>query len=97
VRRFAGEAFMFIRIFKNDKRTEVLYNTDHIRKIEVIQGQMGENQFCPVSLDVAAADPECKRWYRIYIGEDEINLVANPGNKVVDVIEAIYKNAVKNG
>jgi len=36
-----------------------------------------------------------KRWYRVYIADEEILLASNPDDPVVSVIEDIYKNAIK--
>ncbi|MGO8899724.1 MAG: hypothetical protein ACLQU5_15450 [Isosphaeraceae bacterium] len=87
---------MFIRIFRPRERKEFLFNVAHISKIEVeysVEGSDGKNW--STTPQEGAVNPDTKRWYRVYIADEEILLASNPDDPVVSVIEDIYKNAIK--
>ena len=89
---------MFIRIFRRQEGKEVLLNTNHIWKIEVEQGippeEPGGYAF-RTSVADGLSDPNAVRFYRVFIGDEEIYLVANPDDPVTRVIEKIYNEAIK--
>jgi hypothetical protein len=87
---------MFIRVFKGQQRKEMLLNVDHISKIEVeytVEGADG-NLWLTSSKE-GAENPATTRFYRVHLGGDSFLIQSNPGDPVMDVIEEIYKSAVK--
>ena len=88
---------MFIRLFRPKEDKEILINVDMIRKIEVEYGAVvpDDKWAYSTSLEHAATDPNTMRFYRIFVGNDEFFLAGNAGDRVVSVIEEIYKNAIK--
>lgn len=87
---------MFIRIFRPRERKELLFNVAHIWKIEVEYTEEGpDGRNWSTTPQAGAENPATKRWYRVFIGNEEIFLASNPDDPVVKVIEDIYNNAVK--
>jgi hypothetical protein len=90
----------FIRIFDNAKDCEVLINVNAITEIHVenvVRGQGAQQRMgFHVGYGAARNDPDAFRVYRIFVGGVEHTLAANPGSPVMQVLEDIYKNAIKN-
>lgn len=87
---------MFIRVFKGPMRKEMLLNVDHISKIDVeytVEGNEGD--FWRTSSKEGPENPEARRFYRVHLGGESFLLQSNPGDPVMEVIEGIYKNAIK--
>jgi hypothetical protein len=76
---------------------ELLVNTDHITKIEVEYAQPGGDGKDDAHIDVEFGlnDPDAVKWYRVFIGSEEVTLRSDPDDPVVKVIEEIYNNAIK--
>jgi hypothetical protein len=93
----------FVRIFRQEHgrtKQEVLFNTDHISKIEVeygvpSEGDPEDRELWHVDPETGAADESAVRFYRVFFGGESAFLVADPNDPVVKVIEEIYNNAVK--
>ncbi len=77
--------------------SEVLYNADHITKIEVLYGELKDDKYVHLSsLERGQISPELVRVYCVTIaGEKEpLQLFASNGGPVFDYIADIYKNAI---
>jgi hypothetical protein len=87
---------MFFKIINHGDSKEVLYNADHISKIEMgymdppDSGGMGWR----TSLSEGGKNPEAIRCYTIYVAGEPVRLAANPGDPVLKLIEDMFKNAV---
>lgn len=89
----------FIRILKPDDGMEVLYNVNHITKIEVLYGVRSKNpddfRLHGVSLREGLSSPDAERVYRLYFGSEKVLLPASPDDPVIRVIQNIYNNAIR--
>jgi hypothetical protein len=98
-RSFAMAA-KYIRVLRKKKDVEVLININSISKIEVKYAvereKEGETAFYGVSLKEGMANPQAVRVYTIISGGERFALPANPGSKVMKVLEDIYKNAIRD-
>jgi hypothetical protein len=90
----------FLRVFDMKKDKEILINVNAISEIDVeyvVPGKMGDkNVGFAVGLERGRTDPEAIRIYTIVAGGVTHKLPANPGSPVMEVLETIYKNAIKN-
>jgi hypothetical protein len=90
----------FIRIFDKARDKEILININAISEIEIEYVVMGEGRHKKVGFSVGLAmgrtNPEAMRIYHIIAGGVKHTLGANPGSPVMQVLEDIYKNAIKN-
>lgn len=87
---------MFIRLFRQSENKEMLLNVDHISKIEVEYGIPSDGGNCwSTSLDQGIRDPGTVRFYRVHVAGEVILLQSNPNDRVIKVIEDIYKKAIK--
>jgi hypothetical protein len=91
---------MFIRIFSSKQDSEILINVNSIWKIEVRYGVVSSDPHDPwaysTSVEHGAKDANAMRFYRLFVGGDNYLLAAEPGSKVAQVIEDIYRNAIKD-
>lgn len=91
---------MYLRIFSHrgddGRGTEVLIRADSIWKIEVSYTERAGSMFWKTSLKDGMDNPESVRLYRIYVGDNYYTLAANPGSRVIQALEDIYKNAIKD-
>jgi hypothetical protein len=91
---------MYIRIFNKAKDKEILINVNAITEIHVeyvIPGQMGNKKVgFSVGLGEGRTNPETLRIYTIVVGGVTHTLSANPGSPVMQVLEDIYKRAIKD-
>jgi hypothetical protein len=89
----------FVRVFQIEKghKKEVLFNTNHISKIEVKYGVPStyDTLLHAVPTDVGLTDENAVRCYEVHFGHDTMFIAANPDCPVVKIIEEIYTNAVK--
>lgn len=86
---------MFVRVLRPRDQKEILVNVNHVWKIEVQYALPGGNMGWLTSLEEGAKNPDAVRFYRIFVGSEEISLAENPDDPVVKVFEQIYKDAVK--
>lgn len=88
---------MFFRIFKIPEDKEVLYNANHITKIEVRYAVDVPGNPNAILQDIRSGikNPDAIRHYTVYVAGDVLNLRADPDNPVVSLIEQIYNDAVK--
>ena len=87
---------MFIRILSTDRQKEVLVNVNSIWKIEVSYAVPGQNKVAHVvGLEEGRKNTSAFRVYKVFYGSETANLVASPDDPVLEVLEEIYKNAVK--
>lgn len=92
----------FIRILSHEHgriKKEVLYNTDHITKIEVEYGVPSsdpeDTNLVHVDAETGIDSEKAVRCYRVFFGSEKILLIASPDDPVTKIIEGIYHNAVK--
>ena len=84
---------MFMRIVRDGGKQELLLNMNHISKIEVkYPGDGGWN----IAPHEGANDPAAQRWYIVHVAGEVVNLQAKPGDPVCDVLEQIYRDALKS-
>jgi len=92
---------MFIRVLKkkeNGEHEEWLFNVNHISKIQVYYtSQADDGTTCVTDVRTGGSDPFTTRCYRVYVAGEVLNLRGSPGDPVMDVIEQIFKDAVKGG
>ncbi|MSQ96588.1 MAG: XRE family transcriptional regulator [Gemmataceae bacterium] len=90
----------FIRIFDMSKDKEILLNVNAISEIQVEYVVLGKGPQKKVGFSVglgeARKNPDAMRIYHIFVGATRHTLAANPGSPVMQVLDDIYKNAVKN-
>ncbi len=90
----------FIRIFDKAKDREILININAISEIHVEYVVVGKGAQEKVGFSVGLGEgrknPEAVRIYHIIVGGTKHTLAANPGSPVMQVLEDIYKNAIKN-
>jgi hypothetical protein len=90
----------FIRIFDKTKDCEVLINLNAITEIHVeyvVKGQGAQEKIgFAVGYGTARNDPNAIRIYHVFVGGTKHTLAANPGSPVMQVLEDIYKGAIKN-
>jgi hypothetical protein len=89
-----ADAMPFFRIFRLERGAtrELLFNSDHISKIEV--KYVGDNDRA-VDARAGNSAPDAKRVYHVYVGGEELELRAKPGCPVVGLIEQIYRDSLK--
>ena len=91
----------FIRVLKrgeNGETEEWLFNVNHISKIQIYYTAKAEDGTnCFTDVKTGTNDPFTTRCYRIHVAGEVLNLRGNPGDPVMDVIEQIFKDAVKGG
>jgi hypothetical protein len=62
----------------------------------VVKGQGAENKIgFAVGYGHAKSNPDAIRVYHVLVGGNKHSLVANPGSPMIQVLEEIYKNAIK--
>jgi hypothetical protein len=89
----------FIHLTATNDSHEVLINVSSISRIEVRyyvppeEGKTGPAWNTSVSS--AQENPAAMRVYKLFVGEKEILLPANPNSGAMRLIEEIYKNAIK--
>jgi hypothetical protein len=90
----------FIRIFDKTKDCEILINVNAVTEIHleyVLKGQGAQEKVgFAVGYGVARNNPDALRVYHVFVGGTKHTLAANPGSPVMQVLEDIYKNAIKN-
>ncbi len=90
----------FIRIFDKKQDKEILININAISEIHVEYVTMGEGAQSKagfaVGLGEGRTNPHALRIYHLIVGGIKHTLPANPGSPVMQVLEDIYKNAIKN-
>ena len=87
---------MFIRVFRPSENKEMLFNVDHISKIEVEYAIPSDGGNCwSTSLDQGIKDTGTVRFYRVHVAGEAILLRSNSDDPVIKVIEDIYKAAIK--
>jgi hypothetical protein len=90
----------FLRIFDKKQDKEILINIDAISEIHVEYVVMGEGAQSKtgfsVSLGEGRTNPQALRIYHLVVGGMKHSLPANPGSPVMQVLEDIYKNAIKD-
>ena len=76
---------------------ELLVNTDHITKIEVEYAIPGEGKAEDTHIDIEHGldNADAVKWYRVFLGAEEVVLRSDPDDPVVKVIEEIYNKAIK--
>jgi hypothetical protein len=76
---------------------ELLVNTDHITKIEVEYAMPGEGNADDSHVDIedGLKTGDAIKWYKVFIGSEEVTLRSDPDDPVVKVIEDIYNKAIK--
>lgn len=87
---------MYVRIYRRNDDRELLLNVDHVSKIEVgysVPGDKGD-YWCTTVAD-GQTDPSARKIYTVFVGGESYTLSANPDDPVMQVIEGIYKSAVK--
>jgi hypothetical protein len=90
----------FIRVLRERDDAEILINLNNISKIEVKYAVRGDKEGSSggfsVSLKEGMANAQAFRVYTIFVGGSEYRLGANPGSRVMQVLEEIYKNAIRD-
>jgi len=76
---------------------ELLVNTDHISKIEVEYAMPSEGNAddSHIEIEDGLKTPEAIKWYKVFVGSEEVALRSDPNDPVVKVIEEIYNKAIK--
>jgi hypothetical protein len=86
---------MWCRVYRKHENKEILFNTDHISKIDVTylipDGKVGFD----VSLEEGMKNPEAKRLYTFMVGGDIIKIAHLTDDPVTAALEEIYKKATK--
>jgi hypothetical protein len=86
-RRKLGDKYVIIK--------EMLINVGMIWKIEVeYYGANAEGKYWEMPVYKGIDDPEARRRYIIYIGNEVVKLSANPKSPVLQRIEEIYRDAI---
>lgn len=88
---------MFVRVFRKvgpDTR-EVLINVNTVWKIEVTFNEEKDGDLYRVRSSEKIEDPASVRLYKVFFGNDEFELPANPDSEAVKVFADIDKNAVR--
>jgi hypothetical protein len=88
---------MWVRVYRHKEDKEILFNTDHIWKIEVSYGVPDKNILYSTSLSYALNHPDAIRVYKVFINTEVVGLPAVPDDPIVQIIEKIYKDAIKGG
>lgn len=83
---------MFIRVYRKKEDKELLINLDMAWKIEV--EYCDENGYS-IGLARGLEDANAYKKYKIFVGNEVVQLGAKPGDDVADAIETIYRNALK--
>jgi hypothetical protein len=89
---------MFARLYRPQEGKEVLFNVDHISRIEVeyaVPGREGDPNLYRLTLDDGIKNPNAVRVYTVHVGGEEFRLAANPDDPIIKVFEEIYKKALK--
>jgi transcriptional regulator with XRE-family HTH domain len=90
----------FIRIFDMGKDKEILINVAAISEIHVEYVVLGKGAQKKTGFSVGVGEgrtnPDALRIYHIMVGGTRHTLPANPGSPVMQVLDDIYKNAIKN-
>ncbi|MGI9078104.1 MAG: hypothetical protein ACR2G6_12380 [Gemmatimonadaceae bacterium] len=87
---------MFVRIFRRTERKEVLFNVNHVSRIDVEYAAPGsDGNDWSTTLQTAYTTPEPVRYYKVHVGGEVFNLRSNPDDPVMKVFEDVYKNAIK--
>jgi transcriptional regulator with XRE-family HTH domain len=90
----------FIRIFDKAKDKEILININAISEIHVEYVVMGTGAQKKVGFSVglgeARTNPDAIRIYHVMVGGTKHTLAANPGSPIMQILDEIYKNAIKN-
>jgi hypothetical protein len=92
----SGASPMFIRIIRPNEDKELLLNVDHISKIEVEYVVPGNgNEYWHTSVKDGMQNPAAKRWYKVYVAGEVLQVLGDSSDRVKDVIESIYNAALK--
>jgi len=87
---------MFIRIFRHDEEAEILFRVEDIWKIQVKYAvPLPDGAFFRTTLAEGMSNPNARRHYTLFVGDDRIKLVSNPDDPVLQVIEELYRKAIK--
>jgi hypothetical protein len=88
----------FIRVRGKDGDAEIFINLSTISRMEVRyavkDGESGPPFYCGV--EEGMKNDQAIRFYRVFVGDVEFNLGANPNIRVMQALEAIYKNAIRD-
>lgn len=90
----------FIRIFDNANDKEVLLNVSAITEIEVEYALPGKGSQKRMGFSVGLREgrnnPEAIRVYHFIVAGKRHSLTASPGSPVTQVLDEIYKKAIKH-
>ncbi len=87
---------MFIRVFRHDQEAEILVRVEDIWKIQVKYGvPLPEGGYFKTTLEEGMTNPRARRLYTLYVGDEVIRLASDPDDPVLQVVEELYRNAVK--
>ena len=85
----------FIRICVREAE-EVFIPVHSIARIEVSYAIPQANRTAhECSVQKGVSDPNAVRVYTIFAGGEKYKLAANPGSRTMQVLEEMYKNAIK--
>jgi hypothetical protein len=87
----------FIRVIREKADTEILINVNSISKIVIkyaMRGDQPESVAYTCSLAEGVSNPQAFRIYTIFVGASEYRLRADPGSRVMQMLENFYKNAI---
>ncbi|HVJ87372.1 MAG TPA: hypothetical protein VM452_17065 [Caulifigura sp.] len=88
---------MFIRFFRHDEESEVLVRVEDIWKIQVKYAvHLPDGTFFRTTLFEGMSNPSARRHYTLFIGDEKIKVASDPNDPVMQVIEDLYRNAVKS-
>ncbi len=76
---------------------ELLVNAENIWKIEVTYAVPNPKTrtAASVGLKEGIQNPDAIRIYKVFFGGDSVTVAARPGDPVTNVLEIIYKDAIK--
>jgi hypothetical protein len=87
---------MFIRVFRHDEEAEILIRVEDIWKIQVKYAvPTSDGTWFRTTLSEGMSNPNARRHYTLFVGDERIKLASDPNDPVLQVIEELYRNAVK--
>lgn len=85
----------FVRFYRPSENKEMLIAVSSIWKIDVIYVLEGDKDYVHIALQSAMNNPKAIRFNKVFAGSEEIKVPSNPDDPVCQLLEDIYKNAIK--
>lgn len=90
---------MFIRVYNKGDEKEILLNVDHIWKMEItyVVPDPKTRRGYATTLKDGIENPDAIRVYKVFFGNDTVTLAPGLDDPIREVLEEIYKKALKGG